>query len=37
MEDLQNLKLILLVLGCISSLKINLEKRTLFGINRNQD
>lgn len=33
MEDLQNFKLILLVFGCISGLKINLDKSTLFGIN----
>lgn len=33
MEDLQNFKLILLVFGCISGLKINLDKSTLSGIN----
>ena len=36
-EYLQNLKLILLVFGQVSSLKINLEKSTLSGINRSQE
>ena len=36
MEDLQNLKLILLVFGYILGLKINLSKSTLFGINMSQ-
>ena len=33
MEDMQNLKLILLDFGNISRLEINLEKNTLYGIN----
>lgn len=33
MEDLQNLKPILLVFGCILGLKINLDKNALFIIN----
>ena len=37
MENLQNLKLILLVFGNISRLKIDLDKGTLFGINTSQD
>ena len=32
-EELQNFMLILLVLGCISSFKINLKKSSLAGIN----
>ena len=36
-ESLQNLKLILLVFGQFSGLKINLEKTTLSGINVNQE
>lgn len=37
MEDLQNIKLILLVFGHISRLKINLDKSTLTGIPMNQN
>ena len=37
MEDLQNLKLILLIFGNILRLKINLDKNTLFGTNISQD
>ena len=37
MEDLQDLKLVLLVFGNLSRLKINLDKSTLFGINTHQD
>lgn len=33
---LQNLKLILLIFGHISGLKINLDKNTLLGINTSQ-
>ena len=33
LEELQLLKLILLVFGCLSRLRINLDKSTLFGIN----
>lgn len=36
-EDLQNLKLILLVYGKLSGLNINLDKSTLSGINTSQD
>ena len=36
-KNLQNLKLILLVVKHISGLKINLDKSTLFGINMSQD
>ena len=37
MEELHNLNIILLVFGQISSLKINLNKSTLSGINMNED
>ena len=37
MEDLQNLKLILLVFGVFSGLRINLNKSTHFGINTSHD
>ena len=37
MEDLQILKLILLVFGQFSRLRINLDKSTIFGINICQD
>ena len=36
-EHLQNLKLILLVFGQVSGLKINLEKSTLLSINTSQE
>lgn len=37
MEELRNLKIILLIIGCISRLKINLDKSTLSRINMSQD
>ncbi|KAJ9701102.1 hypothetical protein PVL29_006450 [Vitis rotundifolia] len=37
LEHLQNLKIILLVFGQVSGLKINLEKRTILGINTGQE
>ena len=37
MEHLQNLKIILLVFRQVSSLKINLEKSTISGINTKQE
>ena len=37
LEHLQNLKLILLVFGQVSGLKINLEKSTISGINTRQE
>ncbi|RVW83630.1 hypothetical protein CK203_039266 [Vitis vinifera] len=37
LEHLQNLKIILLVFGQVSSLKINLEKSTISGINTGQE
>ena len=37
LERLQNLKLILLVFGQVSGLKINLEKSTLLSINTSQE
>ena len=37
MEDLQTLKLILLVFGCLSGLRINLNKSTLSSINTSQN
>ena len=37
MEHLQNLKIILLVFGQVSRLKINLEKSTISGINTRQE
>ena len=37
LENIQNLKLILLVFGQILRLKFNLEKKTLFSINLSQD
>ena len=37
MEDMQNLKLILLDFGNISRLEINLDKNTLYGINTRFD
>ena len=37
MEDLQNLKLILLLFRNLSRLKINLDKSALYGINISQD
>ena len=37
LEHLQNLKLILLVFGQVSGLKINLEKSTISGINIRQE
>ena len=37
MEHLQNLKIILLVFGQVSGLKINLEKNTISGINTRQE
>ena len=37
MEDLKNLKLILMVFRGLLGLKINLNKSTLFGINTNHD
>ncbi|RVW87840.1 Peroxisome biogenesis protein 1 [Vitis vinifera] len=36
-EELQTLKIILLVFGQISGLKVNLDKSTLYGINLDQD
>lgn len=36
-EELLSLKLILLVLGHISCIKINLEKNTVVGINERED
>ena len=37
LEHLQNLKIILLVFGQVSGLKINLEKSTISGINTRQE
>ena len=37
LELLQNLKIILLVFGQVSSLKINLKKSSIVGINTNQE
>ena len=37
LEHLQNLKIILLVFGQVSSLKINLEKNIISGINIEQE
>ena len=37
LEHLQNLKIILLVFGQVSGLKINLEKNTILGINTRQE
>lgn len=37
MEDLQTLKLILLVVGCLLGLRINLNKSTLSSINTSQN
>ena len=37
LEHLQNLKLILLVFGQVSGLKINLERNTLSSINTSQE
>ena len=37
LEHLQNLKIILLVFGQVSGLKINLEKNTISGINTRQE
>ena len=37
MDLLQNLKIILLVFGQVSGLKINLEKSTISGINTRQE
>lgn len=37
MEELRNLKIILLIIGCISRLKINLDKSTLSRINMSHD
>ena len=37
LDHLQNLKLILLVFGQVSGLKINLEKSTILGINTRQE
>ena len=37
LEHLQNLKIILLVFGQVSSLKVNLEKSFLLGINTSQE
>ena len=37
LEHLQNLKIILLVFGQVSGLKINLEKSTISGINTGQE
>ena len=37
LDHLQNLKIILLVFGQVSSLKINLEKSTISGINTRQE
>ena len=37
LEFLQNLKLVILVLGQLLGLNINLEKNTLFGINVSQE
>ena len=37
LQHLQNLKIILLVFGQVSGLKINLEKNTILGINTRQE
>ena len=37
LEHLQNLKIIFLVFGQVSGLKINLEKSTILGINTRQE
>ena len=36
LEELQNLKLILLIFRCLLGPRINLDKSTLFGVNTNQ-